>query len=619
MATRDRSHLWHGRNGRTAGNDDWFEADEAWLEDRTVESVTSPDVFEPLVDVIREPRDRAAEAEELNRSKLAERRERDRRVRRSRQTAKVAVGLVGVAILLVAVLVGGRALFAPDLEASGPAQGARIGPKGLEKLQFGVTGKPKAIAGATWTLDGTDVTAKAKVSDGSATFSPGKLTQGDHTVAVKANGSFPLASTTHEWVFTVDTTPPKLLPSSPSVQVARGQGATIIGTVEPGSKVVAGKLAAKVVGDRFTLKAPIAAGALDIVATDAAGNTSTTAVTIEIVARRPPAPVRGVHVSAAGWASDEIRGGVLSLVDRGLINTIELDLKNEDGVVGWDSRVPLAQKIGAVQQSFDLDEAVQLLHARGVRVVGRLVAFRDPIMATAMWKQKRRARVIQTVDGDFYDPQGYGGFTNFANAAVQQYNIDIARDAADRGVDEILYDYVRRPDGPIDGMQITGLRGDRESAAEDAITKFMCLSRKQLPEGVYLGASVFGIAASRPHEIAQNVPEMARCLDYVAPMVYPSHWGRDEYGVSSPVDEPYAIVNRSLADFQEVVEGTGARVVPWLQDFTLGRQYTCDDVRQQISGAADAGAPEWLLWDPENTYCDDLDPAPRAPASSGTG
>ena len=85
--------------------------------------------------------------------------------------------------------------------------------------------------------------------------------------------------------------------------------------------------------------------------------------------------------------------------------------------------------------------------------------------------------------------------------------------------------------------------------------------------------SVFGVAATRPTEVAQDIPAMARSVDYVAPMVYPSHWGNGEYNVANPNSEPYEIVLRSLRDFRRQTRGTGARVVPWLQDFTLGVTY----------------------------------------------
>ena len=85
-------------------------------------------------------------------------------------------------------------------------------------------------------------------------------------------------------------------------------------------------------------------------------------------------------------------------------------------------------------------------------------------------------------------------------------------------------------------------------------------------------------------------------------MVYPSHWGPGEYDVANPNAQPYEIVKRSLDDFQKDVRGTGARVVPWLQDFSLGVPYGPAEVDAEIQGAHDAGIDEYLLWDPAVTY-----------------
>ncbi len=259
--------------------------------------------------------------------------------------------------------------------------------------------------------------------------------------------------------------------------------------------------------------------------------------------------------------------------------------------------MPLAHRIGAVRPVVDLPAAVKLLHGKGVRVIGRLVCFRDSIMAGAAWKAGDRAEVIQTPAGGQYG--GYGGFTNFANPVVRRYQIDIAVAAAKAGVDEILYDYVRRPDGPLSTMAFPGLKG----TPEQSIVSFLAETRAALkPYHVFLGASVFGVAATRPTEVAQDIPAMAEHLDYVSAMVYPSHWARGEYGVANPNAQPYAIVLRSLEDFQKDVRGTGARVVPWLQDFSLGVDYGPAQVGAEIQGAHDAGIDEYLLWDPAVTY-----------------
>jgi len=166
-------------------------------------------------------------------------------------------------------------------------------------------------------------------------------------------------------------------------------------------------------------------------------------------------------------------------------------------------------------------------------------------------------------------------------------------------VDEILYDYVRRPDGPLSSMVFPGLKG----APDNAIASFLADTQAALkPYGTYLGASVFGVAATRPDEVAQNIPKMAEHLDYVSAMVYPSHWGPGEYGVRNPNAQPYPIVHRSLKDFQKKVSGTTAEVMPWLQDFSLGVTYHVAQVKAQIEAAARDGIPSFLLWNAGCSY-----------------
>jgi peptidoglycan/xylan/chitin deacetylase (PgdA/CDA1 family) len=151
-------------------------------------------------------------------------------------------------------------------------------------------------------------------------------------------------------------------------------------------------------------------------------------------------------------------------------------------------------------------------------------------------------------------------------------------------------------------MRFPGLNG----TPEDGIVEFLRESRAALrPYRTYLGASVFGVAATRPLEVAQPIRRMAEQVDYVAPMVYPSHWAPGEYGVSSPNSQPYEIVLRSLLDFSREVRGTGARVVPWLQDFSLGVTYGPSEVRAQIEAARRDGIDEFLLWDARVTYTPD--------------
>ena len=59
---------------------------------------------------------------------------------------------------------------------------------------------------------------------------------------------------------------------------------------------------------------------------------------------------------------------------------------------------------------------------------------------------------------------------------------------------------------------------------------------------------------------------------------------------------------RALRDFRRALRGRETVIVPWLQDFSLGRDYSLDDVRAQILAARDAKAGGFLLWNPSGIY-----------------
>ena len=109
-----------------------------------------------------------------------------------------------------------------------------------------------------------------------------------------------------------------------------------------------------------------------------------------------------------------------------------------------------------------------------------------------------------------------------------------------------------------------------DTTLETMVVGFLEETEQRLsPYGTFIGASVFGIAALRPQDVAQDVARIAAHVDYVSPMVYPSHWSPGVYDVADPDAEPYAIVRRSLEDFKAQVEGPGrpsASVAPGLHD-----------------------------------------------------
>ena len=534
--------------------------------------------------------------------------------RRARRVAdRAVIGIAGppprrrrggraiVAILLVAATIGVgvvalNALRVTEITVSGINEGAMLQPTQLagSVLEFGVDGGD--ATSAQLLLDGFPVSGVQRY-DNRIVWPVPELTEGIHIVTLDVSRRF-FGTATAAVTFTVDGTPPTVDLPRVFDPVTLGEPVVLAGSVEAGVSLQIGDQRLDTASGSFSLTLPSPPGGpVPVVATDAAGNSTTFDVIVPIGYPH----TTGVHVSAAAWDHDGLRSGIVELIEQGRINAVQLDLKDESGRIGYTSSIPLARRSGATQDLFDLRAAIDELHDLDVRVIGRIVAFRDPVMTRYAVANGNLDWVLQTPDGR--PLSNYNGFTNFNNPVIRQYNLDIAAEAAAAGIDDILWDYMRRPEGDLSGMRIPGWDGGDPSPV---IVSFLSEAGGMLREAeVFHGVSVFGISARRGEFIAQDVSAMSDHVDYVAPMVYPSHWGRGEYGVAHPEAQPYDITYASLADFQEVLAGTNTAVVPWLQDFTMRVDYGPEEVRAQINAANDLGISDWLLWDPTVTYTTD--------------
>jgi len=364
-------------------------------------------------------------------------------------------------------------------------------------------------------------------------------------------------------------------------------------------------------GGQFRIYIPQGLTSIELAATDAEGHvTSSTVAVTDAPAPAPYPHTVAVHVRASDWRNPAIHDQIIELVRAGRINAVQLDIKDEAGEIGYDSDVELAEVSGADASAYyDPRAALDELHGLGVRVIGRVVCFLDPVVAGWAWREGRSELVVLNGEGSAPLANNYGAasFTNLASPEIRQYQMDLSVEAAGLGFDEILYDYVRRPEGDLAQLTFPGL----DVPAEVSVARFVADSHDLLePAGVELGVSVFGISATRPLPTAQDIGLMAPNVDYVSPMVYPSHWGAGEYGVPNPNGQPGDIVRASLADFERLIAGSGAAMVPWLQDFSAGGvTYGPNEVRAQINASNEVGGDGFLLWNSGSVYTvDALDP-----------
>ena len=133
---------------------------------------------------------------------------------------------------------------------------------------------------------------------------------------------------------------------------------------------------------------------------------------------------------------------------------------------------------------------------------------------------------------------------------------------------------------------------------------FSYLTGELRKENITTSADLFGMTTTNTDDlnIGQVLEDALSSFDFVAPMVYPSHYPLTFIGIQNPATKPYEVVKYSMDAAMKRASTTPWKLRPWLQDFSLGAVYTPDMVRAQIQATYDSGFGSWMLWDAANTY-----------------
>ena len=268
------------------------------------------------------------------------------------------------------------------------------------------------------------------------------------------------------------------------------------------------------------------------------------------------------------------------------LNALMIDLKEEHGVVWYNSQNSTANQVGSVRSLFDLGAVTFRAHSEGLYVIGRLVVFNDPIAAQAIPEMA----VWDTVNNEPLNIRGQW-FLDPTDPDARAYALSLAEEVCSMGVDEVQFDYVRFPDVGQDVSRFDG--GSDEGARVATIRSFLSEAVDILhPMGCAVAADIFGFLTSAKGDggIGQRWEDMTQVVDVASPMVYPSHYDDGWYGFDKPNDNPGPMVRNALGDGLERLPRS-IIVRPWLQDFG----YTASQVRAQIDSAESYGLG-WMLW-----------------------
>jgi hypothetical protein len=323
------------------------------------------------------------------------------------------------------------------------------------------------------------------------------------------------------------------------------------------------------------------------------------------VTPRPPI-VRGLYVNR--WAA--VGQKIWQLIDvakRTEVNALVLDVKDDRGYVLYRSSVPLAHAIGADRVTpmpvARMRAVLDTMRAHDIHPIARIVVAKDPLLANARreWAVQRRSDGKPWLDAHgnpWLDPH---------QRAVWSYAADLAEEAVRLGFAEVQFDYVRFPDERrlLSEARFPLAKGRRRD--EVIRDQLGYLRGRMASMGAPMAIDVFGATTTIDNDmgIGQTWEQFADQADIVMPMTYPSHYPPGSYGIRHPNAEPYAVLDHALRGARIRNRGVtnAGRIVPWYQDFTLGKpRYGVTQLRAQMQAGYDNGLFSWMLWNPGSRY-----------------
>ncbi len=337
---------------------------------------------------------------------------------------------------------------------------------------------------------------------------------------------------------------------------------------------------------------------------------------------KTPEPLKALYMTACVAGTANWRQSLAETVAKTELNAIVIDIKDSTGTVSFKSGVPETYSgKGCVVSS--MREFIATLHEKQIYVIGRISVFQDPNYAVI--HPELAVKSVAT-GGVWKDRKGLS-FIDVGAKPYWDHIVEIANASYKLGFDELNFDYVRYPsDGDMSDASYTWTP-KQSASSTDATGQAVSLSKAQVLEsffsylhdhlkgtGVVMSADLFGMTTTITNDmgIGQVLEKALPYFDYIAPMVYPSHYPNGWNNFANPAEHPYEVVKIAMTegkrreDAQKISMGiatsTPSKLRPWLQDFNLGATYGADKVQAQIKATYDSGLTSWMIWNAGNKY-----------------
>jgi len=309
--------------------------------------------------------------------------------------------------------------------------------------------------------------------------------------------------------------------------------------------------------------------------------------------------VKGLYLTAYSAGSPQKIDSIINLIEATELNAVVIDIKDYSGYVLYDSNVELVGELGLESiRISDVRELIKKLHENDIYVIARQTVFQDPVLA----ERKHEWAIKSKVGGLWRDHKGLA-WVDPTLQDVWNYNVEIAKEAIALGFDEINFDYVRFPS---DGNMSLVVYTNGDKAKYEIMHDFYAYLNEQLSDQpAWISLDLFGFVMER-HDgmnIGQRLEDAVDEVNYISPMMYPSHYPSGHLGLENPATNPAIVIDNGMRKgMPYFTSSTKAQVRPWLQAFNMGAVYDGSMIRAQIDMVEKYSDGGWLLWNAANRY-----------------
>lgn len=310
--------------------------------------------------------------------------------------------------------------------------------------------------------------------------------------------------------------------------------------------------------------------------------------------------VKGIYLTAYSAGLPRKIDSTIDLINQTELNAVVIDIKDYSGYILYDSEVELVNELETEDDRIgDVGALIKKLHEHDIYVIARQTVFQDPILA-----RKKPEWAIQSKAGGLWRDDKGLAWVDPTKQEVWDYNMEIAKEAIALGFDEINFDYVRFPS---DGSMSQVVYNTQDKKRYEVMREFFYYLNTQLSDELaWISIDVFGFAMEKSGEddmnIGQRLVDAVDEVDYICPMMYPSHYPAGHLGLDNPAAYPRAVFENGMKLGTPRFEGKRAQVRPWVQAFNLGAVYDASMIRAQIEVIEEYTDAGWLLWNASNRY-----------------